>query len=95
MSTPGKQAYHVSLPFFVAAIVLLAPLQFVALVALVHIAEHVRKLRDTGCTILMSLHGESEMARLATRAIRLEGGGMIADTQRGAMFQSIFAAAGC
>ena len=59
------------------------------------LTEHVRKLRDTGCTILMSLHGESEMARLATRAIRLEGGGMIADTQRGAMFQSIFAAAGC
>ena len=59
------------------------------------LTEHVRKLRDTGCTILMSLHGESEMARLATRALLLEGGSVIADTQRGAMFQSIFAAAGC
>ena len=59
------------------------------------LTEHLRKLRDTGCTILMSLHGESEMARLATRAIRLEGGGVIADTRRGAIFQSIFAATGC
>ena len=55
------------------------------------LTDHVRKLRDTGCTILMSLHGESEMARLATRAIRLEAGSVIADTRRGAMFQSIFA----
>jgi ABC-type multidrug transport system ATPase subunit len=59
------------------------------------LTEHLRKLRDTGCTILMSLHGESALAHLATRAIRLEGGGVIADTRRGAMFQSIFAAAGC
>src|SRR3981081_3126133 len=46
VSTPGKQAYHVSLPFFVAAVVLLSPLQFAALVALVHIAEQVRKRRS-------------------------------------------------
>jgi heme ABC exporter ATP-binding subunit CcmA len=57
------------------------------------LTDHVRKLRDGGCTILMSLHGESEMARLATRALRLEAGGVIADTRRGAMFQSIFAGA--
>ena len=54
---------------------------------------HIRKLRDSSCTILMSLHGESETARLATRAIRLEAGAVIADTRRGAMFQSIFAEA--
>src|SRR5262249_31248366 len=59
------------------------------------LTEHLRMLRDTGCTILMSLHGDSELARLATRAIRLEGGSVIADTRRGAMFQSIFAAAAC
>jgi len=58
------------------------------------LTDHLRKLRDTGCTILMSLHGDSELARLATRAIRLEDGGVIADTRRGAMFQSILAA-GC
>jgi len=43
----------------------------------------------------MSLHGESETARLATRAIRLETGSVVADTRRGAMFQSIFSAPGC
>jgi len=42
----------------------------------------------------MSVHGESEMARLATRGLRLEAGRVIADTRRGAMFQSIFAAPG-
>lgn len=53
-----------------------------------------RQLRDAGCTILMSLHGESETARLATRGLRLDAGSVIADTRRGATFQSIFAAAG-
>jgi len=57
------------------------------------LTAHIGKLRDNGSTVLMSLHGESELARLATRAIRLEGGGVIADTRRGAMFQSIFAGA--
>lgn len=57
------------------------------------LTSQMRKLRDSGCTILMSLHGESEMAQLATRAIRLDAGGVIADTRRGAMFQSIFAGA--
>ena len=57
------------------------------------LTSYIHKLRDSGCTILLSLHGESEMARLATRAIRLEAGSVIADTRRGAMFQSIFAGA--
>ena len=59
------------------------------------LTEQLRRLRDSGCTILMSLHGESETARLATRAIRLETGSVVADTRRGAMFQSIFSAPGC
>src|SRR5690242_9940682 len=46
VSTPGKQAYHVSLPFFVAAIVLLGPLQVVACIAAVHVAEHWRRRRS-------------------------------------------------
>src|SRR6266702_8335503 len=45
VSTPGKQAYHVSLPFFVAAIILLTPVQYTALVVVVHVAEQVRKRR--------------------------------------------------
>src|SRR6266852_5441064 len=46
VSTPGKQAYHVSLPFYVAAVVLLSPLQFATLVVLVHVAEQLRKRRS-------------------------------------------------
>ena len=60
----------------------------------VWLTGQLRKLRDSGCTILMSVHGESEMARLATRGLRLEAGSVIADTRRGAMFQSIFSAPG-
>lgn len=60
----------------------------------VWLTRQLRKLRDSGCTILMSVHGESEMARLATRGLRLEAGSVIADTRRGAMFQSIFAVPG-
>ena len=59
------------------------------------LTEQLRRLRDSGCTILMSLHGESETARLATRAIRLETGSVVADTRRGALFQTIFSAPGC
>jgi heme ABC exporter ATP-binding subunit CcmA len=55
---------------------------------------HLRKLRDSGCTILMSLHGESEVARLATRAVRLDSGSVVSDTRSGATFQSVFTFAG-
>ena len=54
------------------------------------LTEHLRKLRDRGSTILMSLHGESEVASLATRAVRLDAGSVIADTRGGATFQSVF-----
>src|SRR3954469_9444012 len=46
VSTPGKQAYHVSLPFFVAATVLFSPLQLVALIAFVHAADWLRRRRS-------------------------------------------------
>ena len=52
--------------------------------------EHLRKLRDRGRTILMSLHGESEVVSLATRAVRLDAGSVVADTRSGATFQSVF-----
>jgi len=51
--------------------------------------ETVRRMRDAGCTIVMSLHGESAIASLATRAIRLDTGSVIADTRRGASFRSV------
>jgi heme exporter protein A len=53
------------------------------------LAETLRRLRDSGRTILMSLHGESEIASLGTRAIRLDGGSVVADTRTGATFRSI------
>jgi heme exporter protein A len=54
-------------------------------------AQALRGLRDSGRTILMSLHGESEVSTLATRAIRLDAGAVVADTRSGANFRSILA----
>jgi ABC-type multidrug transport system ATPase subunit len=53
------------------------------------LADTLRRLRDTGSTILMSLHGESEISALATRAIRLDAGAVVADTRTGASLRSI------
>jgi heme exporter protein A len=55
------------------------------------LAETIRGLRDSGRTILMSLHGESEVSNLATRAIQLNAGSVVADTRTGANFRSILA----
>jgi diguanylate cyclase (GGDEF)-like protein len=51
VSKPGKPSYHVSLPFFVAAIVLLSPSQFIGLTAAVHVAESFRIRRSTAVRI--------------------------------------------
>jgi heme exporter protein A len=53
------------------------------------LAEAIRRLRDSGRTILMSLHGESEISQLGTRAIRLDAGSIAADTRTGTTFRSI------
>ncbi|HEY2460457.1 MAG TPA: ABC transporter ATP-binding protein [Candidatus Acidoferrum sp.] len=53
------------------------------------LAETLRKFRDARCTMLMSLHGESEMTSLATRAIRLDAGAVVADTRAGATIPEI------
>ncbi len=58
------------------------------------LAATLRRLRDAGSTILMSLHGESEISALATRGIRLDAGSIVADTQAGASLQSILSLAG-
>ena len=55
------------------------------------LAETLRRMRDTGRTIVLSLHGETEISSLATRAIRLDAGSVIADTRTGASFRSILA----
>jgi heme exporter protein A len=58
------------------------------------LAESIRQMRDAGRTIVMSLHGESEMSAMATRAIRLDAGAVVADTRSGATLHSIFTFAG-
>jgi heme exporter protein A len=47
------------------------------------------ELSSSGRTIVMSLHGESEISALATRAVRLDAGGVVADTKSGASLHSI------
>ena len=53
------------------------------------LTEAIRQLRDSGRTILMSLHGESEISSLGSRAVRLDAGSVVADTRTGATFRSI------
>jgi heme exporter protein A len=53
------------------------------------LAQTLRRMHDSGCTILASLHGESEISALATRAIRLDAGAIVADTRTGATVHSI------
>ena len=53
------------------------------------LAGTLREQRDRGCTMLMSLHGESEISMLATRAIRLDAGMLVADTRTGAEVRTI------
>jgi heme ABC exporter ATP-binding subunit CcmA len=53
------------------------------------LAGTLRSLHGSGCTIVMSLHGESEVSALATRAVRLDAGSVIADTRYGANIRAI------
>jgi heme ABC exporter ATP-binding subunit CcmA len=57
------------------------------------LAETLRKLREAGCTVVMSLHGESEISGLATRGVRLDAGGVVADTRMGANLRAILTSA--
>jgi heme exporter protein A len=58
------------------------------------LADTLRALRDDGCTLLMSLHGESAISELATRGVRLDAGEIVADTRDGADLHSVMALAG-
>src|SRR5262249_27310621 len=60
-------------------------------VSITWLARTLRQLRDAGCTMLMSLHGESEISTLVTRGIRLEAGTVTADSASGAPLPSILA----
>jgi heme exporter protein A len=58
------------------------------------LAETLRRMRDEGRTMVMSLHGESRISDLATRAVRLDAGSVVADTHAGANLRSILTFAG-
>jgi len=53
------------------------------------LANSLRELNRAGRTVVMSLHGESEISALATRAVQLDAGSVVADTQSGASLHSI------
>jgi heme exporter protein A len=53
------------------------------------LAKTLGNVNRAGCTVVMSLHGESEISALATRAVRLDAGSVVADTRMGASLRSI------
>ena len=58
------------------------------------LAKSLGDVNRAGCTVVMSLHGESEMSALATRGLRLDAGAVVADTKSGASLHSILTLGG-
>lgn len=53
------------------------------------LAKTLGQVNRAGCTVVMSLHGESEISALATRAVQLDAGSVVADTRMGTSLRSI------
>jgi heme exporter protein A len=53
------------------------------------LAKTLGEVNRCGCTVVMSLHGESEISGLATRAVQLDAGSVVGDTKSGASLHSI------
>jgi heme exporter protein A len=53
------------------------------------LAKTLGAVHRSGCTVVMSLHGESEISALATRAVQLDSGSIVADTNSGDSVHSI------
>jgi len=58
------------------------------------LAKTLGDVNRSGCTVVMSLHGESEVSALATRAVQLDAGAVVADTKTGASLRSILSFGG-
>jgi ABC-type multidrug transport system ATPase subunit len=61
---------------------------------LLWLTVYLRSLCEAGCTVLMSLHGESAISDLARRAVRLDAGSVVADARDGAGIRAILTFAG-
>jgi heme exporter protein A len=58
------------------------------------LAKMLAAVNRAGCTILMSLHGESEISAVASRAIQLDAGSVVADTHSGSSLNAILTCGG-
>lgn len=58
------------------------------------LAATLRRLKSSGCTILMSLHGASELSSLPTRAVELEAGRVVNDAQSSGEIEAILRVTG-
>jgi heme exporter protein A len=58
------------------------------------LANTLGEVNRAGCTVVMSLHGESEISALATRAVQLDAGSVVADTKTGSSLRAILSFGG-
>jgi heme exporter protein A len=58
------------------------------------LARMLGDVHRAGCTVVMSLHGESDISVLATRAVRLDAGSVVGDTKAGDSVRSILSFGG-
>jgi heme exporter protein A len=58
------------------------------------LAKLLAAVNHAGCTVVMSLHGESEISAVATRAIQLDAGSVVGDTNSGSSVHAILTCGG-
>jgi heme exporter protein A len=58
------------------------------------LAKMLAAVNHAGCTVVMSLHGESEISAVATRAIQLDAGSVVGDTNSGSSVHAILTCGG-
>ena len=57
------------------------------------LGQTLSRLHSEGCTLMMSTHGRSETHSILTRAVRLDGGRVVADSAASGDLQGVLAAA--